>query len=107
MVTEVGDGEEEIRRVVYSSEDGETLYESSIPLANPDLQMLVAIYYNNSSETLTVKAEGTSVSIPYVSGDNLFSLYTRADNLFAGNISELVVLNKDMRKLGKSSSMEA
>ncbi|HEY1046113.1 MAG TPA: hypothetical protein VGF79_06700, partial [Bacteroidia bacterium] len=106
VVADIQNGDGNITLKVFNSTNGQILSEQIFDTGDFTRKLLICLYYNNSSQSLTFRIQNNSKVFDFDINQNMFALYTDETCQFEGCISELLIFANDLRKLGKSSQME-
>ncbi|HEY1045209.1 MAG TPA: hypothetical protein VGF79_02145, partial [Bacteroidia bacterium] len=106
MVADIMNGDGNITLKVFDSDNGQTLSEQVFDTEDYTRKLLIALYYNQSSQSLTFRIQNHSKVFDFNPNYNMFAIYSDASCVFDGSISEFLVFAKDLRKTGKAAALE-
>lgn len=106
MVADIMNGDGNVTLKVFDSDNGQTLSEQVFDTDVYTRKLLIALYYNQSSQSLTFRIQNHSKVFDFDPTYNMFAIYSDPSCLFDGSISEFLVFAKDLRKTGKAAALE-
>lgn len=106
IVADIQNGDGNITLKIFDSDSAETLSEQVFDTEDYTRKLLVSIYYNDSTQSLTFRIQNHSKVFDFDPTSNLFVMYADESGLLSGSISEFLIIAKDMRKSGKAAMLE-
>jgi hypothetical protein len=105
-VLDIQNGDGNLTINVYNSDTSQKVEEQIYDSTDYTRKLLIAMYYNDSSQTLTLRTQNYSKLFDFDPALNMISIYSDETCLFEGCISEFLVFKKDLRKLAKATTIE-